>query len=166
MKKKLFRIKCRVKLGCGHFVIEKLPLNLKGLKRFLYLRKRLCCDCWRADQNRRKVWITAKLGMEKLRGSKGQFTSGMYLRGEVALRLLEEGYCERCLIQFLNSEQSGWWWIKNKDRLRERFLEYVNYNEVEVGIVLKRRGIFLFFHRIFMEIEYKLYIIKGIMSYD
>jgi hypothetical protein len=164
-KKKYFRIKCRLWLSCGHFVLETLPINLRGLKRFLYLRKRVCSDCWRADQNRRKIWITAKLGLEKLRGSKGQFVSAMYLRGELALKLQEEGYKESYLVSFLNSEQSACWWIRNKNQLLIRFQEYVNCIDVEVGTLLKRRGVYLLFYRLSMMIQYKMYVIRSSIFY-
>lgn len=165
-KRKYFRIKCRLWLSCGHFVLETLPINLRGLKRFLYLRKRVCSDCWRADQNRRKVWLTETLGLEKLRGNKGQFVSSMYLRGELALKLLEEGYKESCITPFLNNEQSACWWIRNKNQLRMRFQEYVNCLDAEVETILKRKGFSLLFHRLSMIIQYKMYVIRSSIFYE
>lgn len=165
-RRRYLRVKCKVRLGCGHFVIEKLPLNMKGLKRFLYLRKRLCCDCWRADQHRRKQWITAKLGLQKLRGNKPQFVSGMMLRGEFALKLMEDGYSERCITKFLNSDQSARWWLKNKDDLSSLFLQFTIQKEIEAATISKKTGVVLFLYRVLTEIQYRLNIMINSISYE
>lgn len=166
MKRRSLRIKCKVRLGCGHFVIEKLQLNMKGLKRYLYLRKRLCSDCWRGDQNRRKLWITEKLGLQKLRGNKPQFYSGMMLRGELALKLIEDGYSERCIITFLNSEQSAHWWVRNKGNLSSQFLQYMNQKESKAVSIARRTGVFLLLYCVLTEIQYQLFVMRQSISYD
>jgi hypothetical protein len=111
------------------------------------------------------MWITAKLGLEKLRGSKGQFVSAMYLRGELALKLQDEGYRESCIVPFLNSELGACWWIRNKDQLKEQFLGYINNLEAKLGTISKKRVVFLLYHRLLIKIQYKLHIILGSISY-
>lgn len=129
--KKCLRIKLKIWQACGHFIIEKLPLTLKGLKRYFYLRRRLCCSCWQEDQKIRKIWITKKLGLRDLRGSRIQFAGGMYIRGGLALELLDEGFIKKCIIPFLNIDLSAGWWIRHRNELKALFLEFVDKQNSE-----------------------------------
>jgi hypothetical protein len=90
----------------------------------------------------------------------------MYIRGELALQLLYEGFTKRCVIPFLNHEQSSGWWIRHRGELKALFLEYVTSNDVEVAMKLRHNGFRLLLCRKLIEAQYKLYTIRGRFSYE
>jgi len=124
------RIKLRIRQKCGHYVTVSFKLSFRCLRKYFFLRNRLCYECWKANQKIIKVRITEKLGLIQLRGSRAQFAYGMYKRAEFALELKKEGFSRWAIEPFLNSETQAGFWIKGHEELKWLFLQFL----IEQGI--------------------------------
>lgn len=124
------RIKLSIRQKCGHYVTVSFKLSFRCLRKYFFLRKRLCYECWKVNQKVIKVRITEKLGLLPLRGSRAQFAYGMYRRAEFALELRKEGFLWWAIAPFLNSETQAGYWIKGHEDLKRLYLQFL----VEQGI--------------------------------
>ena len=120
---------CRIIQAYGHVQIYSIPSSYKWRKSMAErLAMRLCPDCWKADQAKKRAEATAKAtesakaaGLPTLRGSEKQVNWAATIRADklaVAKELVaNRGFkeYENAMLVLFHSIKDAKFWINNRD---------------------------------------------------